>query len=71
MTRKPVNFIGGLDDARGLTVDIYQDHAGVRIDTGGIEIMLTAADVAVLQEHLLSALVAAAGYEVWEAALDD
>ena len=32
---------GALDDTHGRTVAVYQDHDGVRIDTAGIEIMLT------------------------------
>ena len=32
---------GALDDLHGRTVAVYQDHDGVRIDTAGIEIMLT------------------------------
>lgn len=41
MVTAPVTLAGAMDDARGLGISVYQDHDGVRIDAGGIEIMLS------------------------------
>lgn len=38
-------LIASMDDERGLTISVYRDHDGIRIDAGGTEIMLSTASI--------------------------
>ena len=46
MVTENVALTGAVDDIRGLGVTVHQDHDGVRVDVGGIEIMLDGCPVA-------------------------
>jgi len=52
-------LIGTMNDLNGLRVDVYQDHDGVRVDVGGIEIMLSQDGQHELRDLLISAGVTA------------
>lgn len=55
----PMNttLTGALDDVHGRRVRVWQDHDGVRIDTGGIEIMLDQSAAGKLHDLLVSAKI--------------
>jgi hypothetical protein len=52
-------LVGVMNDERGMRIDVYQDHEGVRIDVGGIEIMLSKDGEHELRDLLISAGVTA------------
>jgi len=52
-------LIGIMNDLRGLRIEVYQDHDGVRVDVGGAEIMLSKDGEHELRDLLISAGVTA------------
>ena len=63
MSSPDVTLTGAVDDARGLGVSVYQDHAGVRIDAGGIEITF---EISGLQAFMRLLGDAAVDSRLWE-----
>lgn len=63
MVTEGVTLAGSVDDIRGLGVSVYQDHGGVRIDVGGIEIML---EIGGLQKFMHLLAEAACDSRLWE-----
>ena len=63
MSNANVTLTGAVDDTRGLGVSVYQDHAGVRIDAGGIEITFSIEGLQTFM-HLLAD--AACDSRLWE-----
>lgn len=59
-----ITLTGAMDDVHGRTVAVSQDHDGVRIDVGPIEIMLDRAAVAKLLQLLETARDDAADWEM-------
>lgn len=59
-----ITLAGALDDVHGRRVRVWQDHDGVRIDAGGIEIMLDQSMAGLLSQVIFDARVDA---DIWAA----
>lgn len=58
----PTALIASMDDERGLSISVYRDHDGVRIDVAGAEIMLSYFSAHALRNLLIEAITEA---ELW------
>jgi hypothetical protein len=58
-----VTLTGAVDDTRGLGVAVHQDHNGIRIDAGGIEITF---EISSLQTFMRLLADAACDARLWE-----
>lgn len=65
MSNPEVRLIGALDDIRGRTTAVYQDHGGVRLDDALVEIMYDVAGARRLIDLLTDAID---GAEAWNLA---
>jgi hypothetical protein len=57
---------GAIDDINGRSLAIHHDHDGVRIDTAGIEIMLTRGQSRALRALLEESETESAIWEGWQ-----
>ena len=59
MVIEPVMLTGAVEDIHGLGMSVRQDHGGIRIDVGGIEIMLSTAQSQILSDAIIEARILA------------